>query len=181
MSNFWLNIEDKNDLGKFEIAGGELEPIPAKTQALAYIEDIKWTDYEGDEYINVQWKILKPTEYKGRVIFQKIKVRETDDKKREKAIRMLMAIDHNAKGGLVELGIEPTTEQLKAKLTNKPMIIMLQVWQMEDAQTGELKKGNWVSAVAPRNADEPEKVVPVVIERKTPENLDFDDEVNLAF
>ncbi len=176
MSNFWLDIQDKNDIGTFEV-GGDLEPIPAKTQVLAYIEDIKWDEYEGVEYINIQWKVIKPEEYKGRVVFQKLKVKDADAKKRERAIRMLMAIDHNAKGGLVELGTEPTTEQLKGKLTNKPMLLMLQVWQIIDEKTGEPKKGNWVSAVAPRSADAPEKVVPVIIERKPSENLDFDDEV----
>jgi len=166
MSNFWLDVEDKNDLGRFELTC-ELEPIPAKTQVLAYIEDVKWASYDGNEFINIQWKIFKPAEYKGRVIFQKLRVKDTDSKKRERAIRMLMAIDFNANGGLSKLGKEPTTEQLKSKLINKPMVIMLQVWQMED------KRGNWVSAVSPRNADEPEKIVPVVIERQKPENLDF--------
>jgi len=171
MSNFWLDIQDKNNIGTFEL-GGELEPIPAKTQVLAYIEDIKWDEYGDDEYINIQWKVLKPEEYKGRVVFQKLKVKDADAKKRERAVRMLMAIDHNAKGGLVELGVEPTTEQLVTGLGNKPMLLMLQIWQITDERTGETKKGNWVSAVAPRSADVPEKVVPVVIERK-----EFDEEV----
>ncbi len=174
MSNFWLDIQDKNKIGTFEL-GGELEPIPAKTQVLAYIEDIKWEQYSSDEYINIQWKVLKPEEYKGRVVFQKLKVKDADAKKRERAVRMLMAIDHNAKGGLVELGVEPTTEQLVTGLGNKPMLLMLQVWEVTNERTGETKRGNWVNAVAPRSADVPEKIVPVVVERKAPTNLDFDE------
>lgn len=182
MSNFWLDIDNKNDLGRFEMGGGEIEPIPSKTQALAYIEDIKWTSYQDDEYINAQWKIIKPEEYKGRVIFQKIKVKEEDQKKKEKALRMLMAIDHNAKGGLAKLGKEPTTEQLKAKLTNKPMVIMIMMWSMDDAQTGDTKRGNWISAVSPRTAEQHEKVIPVEVEFKQPDNLDFDiSEAEMAF
>lgn len=159
--SFWMIEEEVT--GKMEM-GSEIEPIPSKTQCLAAIDEIKWDSYEGDEYISARWNVLQPAEFKNRKIFQKIKVKEADEKKRHKAIKMLAAIDFNAKGGLMTSGKEPTDALMQKGLMNKPMIIMLQIWAMENTQTGETKKGNWVSAVSPRNANQPERVVPIVHE-----------------
>ncbi len=170
--SFWTieeNTEAEN-LGQFEMGGGEIAPIPNKTQALAFIDEVKWDEYEGDSYISARWNIIKPEEYKNRKIFQKIRVNDNDAKKSDKAKRMLMAIDHNAKGGLMASGKEPTTEMMQSKLTNKPMVIMLQIWAIEDKNTGEMKRGNWVSAVSPKGDGVPDKVVKV--ERETKQMTD---------
>ena len=170
--SFWTveNNTAEENLGQFEMGGGEIIPIPNKTQVLAFIDEIKWDDYEGDVYISARWNIIKPVEYKNRKIFQKIRVNSDDTKKKEKAIKMLMAIDYNAKGGLAASGKEPTTDVMQSKLTNKPMVIMLQIWAIEDKQTGEMKKGNWVSAVSPKGDGVPDKVIPV--ERETKKRTD---------
>lgn len=166
--SFWAienNTEEEN-LGQFNMGGGEIEPIPNKTQVLAFIDEIKWDEYEGDSYISARWNVIKPDEYKNRKIFQKIRVNDADAKKSDKAKRMLMAIDFNAKGGLASSGKEPTTEMMQSKLTNKPMVIMLQIWAIEDKNTGEMKKGNWVSAVSPKGDGVPDKVIKVEREKK---------------
>jgi len=160
-TNFW-NIEEEIT-GSMEM-GSEIEPIPSKTQCLAAIDEIKWDSYEGEEYISARWNVLQPSEFKNRKIFQKIKVKEADEKKRHKAIKMLAAIDFNAKGGLMTSGKEPTDALMQKGLMNKPMIIMLQIWAIENTQTGETKRGNWVSAVSPRNANHPESVIPLAYE-----------------
>jgi len=141
--SFW-NLSDNNQLstsGEFEIAKA-MEPIPAKTQARAIIDEAKWDEYKGDNYISLSWSIIYG-EYKNRKVFQKLKVKESDDKKRDKALSMLAAIDANAGGRLVASGKEPTDMELALCLCNKPMIIRIEVWEIDD------KKGNWISAVAP--------------------------------
>jgi len=166
--SFWAieNNTEAENLGQFEMGSGEITPIPNKTQVLAFIDEVKWDEYEGDSYISARWNVIKPDEYKNRKIFQKIRVNDNDAKKSEKAKRMLMAIDFNAKGGLVASGKEPTTEMMQSKLTNKPMVIMLQIWAIEDKNTGEMKRGNWVSAVSPKGDGVPDKVIKVEREEK---------------
>jgi len=178
--SFWLNEENtaEENLGQFEMGGGEIAPIPNKTQVLAFIDEIKWDEYQGDSYISARWNIIKPEEYKNRKIFQKIRVNDAKDEKAAKAKRMLMAIDYNAKGGLAASGKDPTTEMMQSKLTNKPMVIMLKVWAIEDKETGEMKRGNWISAVSPKDASVPDKVIKV--ERETKPMSD-DEAAELAF
>lgn len=179
--NFWLVDEEIN--GTMEMGGGDIEPIPSKTQLVAAIDEIKWDNYADEEYISARWNILQPTEYKGRKIFQKIKVKEEDEKKRQKAIKMLSAIDFNAKGGLMQSGKVPTDTLLQKALMNKIMIIMVQVWAIEDKETGETKKGNWISAVSPRGANTPAKTIPVAQTYVAAEKQDMtdEDEAELAF
>jgi hypothetical protein len=178
--SFWLNEENtqEENLGMFEMGGGEIAPIPNKTQVLAFIDEIKWEEYQGDSYISARWNVIKPEEYKNRKIFQKIRVNDEKDEKAAKAKRMLMAIDYNAKGGLAASGKEPTTELMQSKLTNKPMVIMLQVWSIEDKESGEMKRGNWISAVSPKTAGTPDKVIPIVRETKV---MSDDEAADLAF
>lgn len=158
-SNFWLVEEDINEelIGQFDM-GGSIEPIPDGTQLLAFIDEAKWDSFEGEEYISFRWDILKPEEYKNRKIFQKLKVKDEDDKKSSKAKRMLMAIDHNSKAGLMSTGEEPTTQLMQNKLTNRPMVIKVQIWNFND------KTGNWISSVAPKGENIPDKVIKVIVE-----------------
>lgn len=133
--------------GTFEMGGGKIEPIPNNTQVKAIVDEAKWDEYNNDRYISLRWSIIDG-EYLNRKIFQKIKVCETDSAKKDKALRMLAAIDANAGGGLMKLGYEPTDMDLAANLTNKPQAILLQVWEMTK-DNGEEISGNWVSMVAP--------------------------------
>ena len=131
----------------FEIGGGNLDPLPEGTTVLAMADEAKWDEYQGDSYISIRWSVLKPDQHKNRKIFQKLKVLESDQKKAEKARRMLAAIDMNASGGrLIATGEKPTDQAMAQHLCLKPMYIKLGVWDMND------KRGNWVMAVAPRDA-----------------------------
>lgn len=162
--SFW-NFGDEPVTGNFETGGGNMEPIPAKTQVLAAPDEAKWDDYEGDEYISLRWSVMAPKEYKNRKIFQKIRVNDGDQKKADKAKRMLAAIDANAGGKLLKSGQKPDDKALTMSLVNKPMVLMLQIWKLE-TETGEEKSGNWISAVSPRQgAPNPEaEPAPVVAE-----------------
>lgn len=169
--SFW-NIDKPTD-GNFETGGGDMTPIPKNTSVLAAPDEAKWDEFQGDRYISVRWAVMAPAEYKNRKIFQKIRVEDEDPKKQEKAKRMLAAIDANAGGKLMAAGEEPTDKSLTVALCNKPMVLKLQVWEMEI--NGEERSGNWISAVSPRQGS-PKKEEPV----KEPEPAmadDFDDDV----
>jgi len=65
--------------------------------------------------------------------------------KRDKAKKMLFAIDTNAGGRLKASGKEPSDELLQSMLTNKPMLIKVMLMKGDDG-VGR----NWISSVAPR-------------------------------
>lgn len=170
MSSFW-NIDKPKD-GNFETGGGDMTPIPKNTSVLAAPDEAKWDEFDGDRYISLRWAIMAPAEYKNRKLFQKIRVEDADEKKQEKAKRMLAAIDANAGGKLMAAGEEPTDKSLTVALCNKPMVLKLQVWEMEI--NGEDRSGNWISAVSPRQGS-PAK--PAKEPEPEPLPTDFDNDV----
>lgn len=138
----------------FDAGGGNLDPIPDNTSCIAAIEEAKWDSYEGDSFINLKWRVMRPAAYANRVLFQKLKVYGTAKDKdpkatADKAKRMLAAIDANCGGKLMALGRDFEDADLMIALVGKPIAIKVQVWKM-----GE-KSGNWISAVAPAKAQAP--------------------------
>lgn len=132
-----------------EMGGGDIEPMPDGTTVRAIITEAKWEiPAEGDSFIKLRWDVVDG-EYKKRVVFQKIRVEESDAKKRDKAIAMLAAIDFNTGGKLLASDEKPTDQSLMMNLTNKPMVLLLRVWDMDG------KKGNWVQKVASAKASAP--------------------------
>jgi hypothetical protein len=164
MSDFW-KLSDGNDVeanDSFDAGGGKIEVIPEGSQVLAAIDEAKWdrTD-DGDKYISIRWTVLQPEELANRKVFQKLWVadyepaalKKGEDKakaKRDKAKRMLMAIDANAGGKLAAKGGAPTDIDLTSALTMKPMVIKTMVWSQRDRNTGDVIEGNWVGAVGPK-------------------------------
>lgn len=166
MSNFWdlsdgSNAADSKQT-EYEIpGGGNMDPIPDGSSVLAMIDEAKWDSKDDAEYVSLRWTVLSPDEYKNRKVFQKLWVTDDDPKaedadkaakKRDKARRMLAAIDANAGGKLTSKGGKPTDETLTGCLTNKPMIIRVAIWSVKSRETGEDITGNWVQAVAPKSA-----------------------------
>ena len=43
----------------FEAGGGEIQPIPNNTQCIAAIEEAKWSEWEGESYINLKWRVMR--------------------------------------------------------------------------------------------------------------------------
>ena len=163
MSDFW-GLSDGGsaaDTGtEYEQPSGSLEPIPDGSSVLAMIDEAKWDEKEDADYISLRWSVLSPDEYKNRKVFQKLWVTDDDPnakdasaaaKKRDKARRMLAAIDANAGGKLTKKGGAPTDETLTVCLTNKPMIIRVAIWELKDRETGDRISGNWVQAVSPKS------------------------------
>jgi hypothetical protein len=153
--SFWATSDGSSaqkTVGKFEMGGGDIAPIPDGTSVLAIAEEAKNDEYQDTKFIKVKWRISKPAEYANRVIFQKVQVYEKDAGKADKAKRMLAAIASNAGGGLFS-SMEQRNETMPsdmslAQLCNRPMVLKMGVWELDDKS----KSGNWVQAVSPAKA-----------------------------
>lgn len=195
--SFW-DLSDGTDASQntqteYEIPGGNMNPIPDGSSVLAMIDEAKWDEKEAAEFISLRWSVLSPDEYKNRKVFQKLWVTDYDPtakdadkaaKKRDRARRMLAAIDANAGGKLVKKGGQPTDDDLTSCLSNKPMIIKCMVWSMPDReQPGQNIEGNWISAVAPKakgidvKEPAPKKSAPVGSGAPAGGGRDMDDEI----
>lgn len=159
--SFW-NLSEENEKittdGSFDAGGGNMEPIPSNTQVKAAIDEAKWDSYDGEEYISLRWSVLAPEEYKNRKVFQKVRVLDSESKKKDKALRMLAAIASNAGGGLLKVEGQPNDADLQKNLLMKPMAITLQVWEIEK-DDGSIMNGNWIQQVAPLTAKKKAAVV----------------------
>lgn len=169
---FW-NLSDGKAVeskSEFELGGG-FEVIPDGSRVLAAVEECKDDQWEGERFFNLKWRILEG-EYKNRIIFQKLKVFSSKEKQRDNAITMLAAIDANAGGKLMASGKEPTDFAIASALANRPMILLLRVWESEDKQ----KTGNYVAGVFSRQQT---KAAPAP-KKSSPSNeppMDFDSDV----
>ena len=176
--SFWNLSDNKQTLdttGNFDAGGGDIEPIPKDTQVKAACDEAKWdmNPHNGDEYISLRWNVLAPEDYKGRKIFQKVRVLDAESKKADKAKRMLAAIATNAGGGLLKVEGKPTDNDLQSSLQAKPMALTLQVWEMEKDDGSGKMSGNWVQQVAPLKSSN-KKVTPA---KETEPASEEDDDV----
>lgn len=153
MSDFFKTSEGEDltqGSGEFDAGGGNMEPIPEGSKVLAAPTEAKWEEYEGTSFISIQWQVAKPQDYENRRIWQKLYVTDVDSRaknptqKRDKALRMLAAIDKNAGGKLAKKGGKPSDVDLMGALCGKYMLVKLGVWDMNG------KSGNWVQAVQPK-------------------------------
>ena len=158
MVDFW-NLSDGDDIhstsADFSMGGGNFAPIPDNTTCLAIIEEAKVDqDRSGNQFVSLRWSIATPAEYKNRKVFQKIWCLDDDPRKadaekaKDKAKRMLFAIDKNAGGAFVASGKTPNDANLAKAFNDKQMQITLQVYEMQ-GDKGTIT-GNWVSAVSPK-------------------------------
>ena len=181
---------------EYEQPSGNLDPIPDGSSVKAMIDEAKWDEKDGADFISLRWTVLEPDEYKNRKVFQKLWVTDDDPnakdssaaaKKRDKARRMLAAIDANAGGKLTKKEGIPTDETLTTCLTNKPMIIKCMIWEMPDREKpGEFIRGNWIAAVAPKSKGIDVKEAKAAPARQTPASgayaggAEMDDEIPFA-
>lgn len=149
---------------EYEVPGGNLEPIPNNSDVLAYIKAVKWASKKdaAERYIEIQWQVEKPDEFLNRTIFQKLwvddldpqaKTEEKAKEKRDKARRMLATIDANAKGRLMQSGDAPTDDSLALALVDARMVIKCMEWQIDPRDGSDVIRGNWISAVKPKDAE----------------------------
>lgn len=160
--SFWdLSDGDSAVTGQkeYEQDTGNFDPIPDNSNVLAEIDEVKWdTTQNGDEFLSVRWVIMEPAPYANRKIFQKLWVTDDDpnvsdsakmQKKRDKAKKMLAALDANCGGRLAKASRRPNNDDLALALSNRPMIIKCMVWTMTNRE-GQGNSGNWISAVFPK-------------------------------
>ena len=162
--SFWETSDGgtATDTGNnYEIPGGSMEPIPNNSDVLAIVDQAKWSEKDGNNYIELRWNVMAPEAVKNRKVFHKLWVTDLDPNakdeakgkaKRDKARRMLASIDANAGGNLTRTGDAPTDETLTMHLSNTPMVVKVMVWSMKGSDGAEMA-GNWISAVSP--ADKP--------------------------
>jgi len=185
--SFW-NLNDGSSVektGAFEMGGGDIEPIPGNTGCIGAIEEAKWDEYQGDRFISLKWRVMKPDDYAKRVIFQKVRVFSPAPEKADKAKRMLAAVDANAGGKLTKVQGEPSDMDLMSALVGKVMAIKVQVWELDKDDNGQVipkderKRGNWVSAVSPAKgaAAKAAKEAPKAKDPEPEEVDDFSDDV----
>lgn len=163
--------------GTAEMGGGNLPPIPEGTQVKAMATEAKWDDGGEftDRHIKIRWDVIDG-EYKKRVIFHKVRVSDKDANKRDKAIRMLAAIDANCGGKIMQLDREPSDMDLMSNLCNKPMALKLGVWEMEGSD-GKPMSGNWVQAVSSGKAQATQQKKPAETETSNPDVAKADNEI----
>lgn len=154
---------NENVKTEYEVPGGSMEPIPNNSDCLAYVKAVKWAKKRDaqERYIEVQWQVEKPEAFLNRVVFQKLwvddldpsaKTQEKAKEKRDKARKMLATIDANAKGRLMQSAEAPTDDSLALALVDARMVIKVMLWEMDDRSTGEKIRGNWISAVKPKDS-----------------------------
>jgi hypothetical protein len=162
--SFWA-LSDGNtavDTGKeFELAGGgSMEPIPNNSDVLAIVDQAKWAEKDGLNYIELRWNVMAPEAVKNRKVFHKLWVADFNPnakdeaaglKKRDDHRKMLASIDANAGGNLTRTGDNPTDETMTMHLCNVPMVIKLMVWSMR-GNDGTDMSGNWVKNVSQSDA-----------------------------
>ena len=198
MSDFWglsdgSSATDTDE--NFELAGGNLEPIPEGSTVIAAVEGAAWKDdKDGNEFLEIKWRVAKPEAFANRVIYQKLWVTDADPrakdeaaakKKTDNARRLLSRIDAEAGGKLARKSGKPTDDELAVALQNKLMAIKVMVWAMK-GNDGSDMSGNWIAAVM-------SKTKPVEITSAAPPKaqaakvqtsqgfVDFDDDSDVPF
>ena len=159
MSDFWglsdgSSATDTDE--NFELAGGNLEPIPEGSTVIAAVEAAAWKDdKDGNEFLEIKWRVAKPEAFANRVIYQKLWVTDADPrakdeaaakKKQDNARRLLSRLDAEAGGKLARKSGKPTDDELAVALQNKLMAIKVMVWAMK-GNDGSDMSGNWIAAV----------------------------------
>lgn len=168
MSFFAQEALEEAKSGSFD--SNTFEVIPDNTKALAIISAAEWREANefNAKHISLTWEIVEG-EFKGRKVFQKIKLFESDKAKALKAQKMLIAIDANCRGAIVAAGVEPTQQGLQS-LLHSPMYIMIKVYEING------DKGNWIVAVSERKKAQQQAQQP-----KTQEpQIDFDSDIPFA-
>lgn len=135
--------------------------MPNNTRVTCAVESVEWrspapTDLaKGPEWdvdhVNVTWRVQKGP-FENQVIFQKMHVLSPDEKKRDNALDFYAATDTILNESLLlEMGEEPSDEELERAWSGKTADLVLGIWKGKDAQ-GQATQGNFVKGVFPANS-----------------------------
>lgn len=131
------------------------EPIPDKTEAQAYTTSISWKQPDSEfsdenKYIEVEWVILSPENIKNRKIFQKIRLHDEKESRRDNAMRMMAAL--YTIGGKVDISkvkTEPTDADLAKAALNIKAVITIGLFTAK--KDGVETKHNYISGISSKN------------------------------
>jgi len=162
---------------------GGIQPIiPEGTQLLCNIVNVEWAeaDQRNEEHVVISLYVVQAGQYKNFQVDHKLHVKDLSDKKRDKAIQMLMAYDTNCKSFLQKAdkaGKELDDSILKKGLVGGEVVATFAVWESEGTD-GKTRSGNWVRAIGPvskqtqkQNQEIQQKA------NKVAEEMDFDDDI----
>ena len=143
-------------------SSGSFSLFPQETSVRAAIDEAKWfKNNEGLIRLSLRWVVIDPEEYANRKVFQSLWIKHLEPNaakadeakaivKRDKHRMMFAVIDANAGGKLAELierGVDITDEHLMQHLTNKTMVIRIDL--MVPKQGDPM---NFVAKISPKSA-----------------------------
>lgn len=118
--------------------------IPDNTTAGAKIERFRQRDHKGNKYYEVDW-VLTDGEFKGLHVFQKIHAFDADEKKKHKALNMMMYL-YKLYNLSPKSNNPPTDDELKVFI-GKYAGLRIQEWSAPKEDGSGMMSGNFISEV----------------------------------
>jgi len=171
---FWHSELGEVTGNKDEAFAKSFNIIPNNTMALCKIDSFVNANYQGIDYLNIEWSILEG-DFKGQKVNQKIKVFDNDLKIRHRALNMLKLI-YKLFNISPKHDNNPTDQDLYQFVGKKAG---LQIRETEE--TEKYKASNWVSEVHDAKGFQSETGVKLVSKKSQDNNLYDNDLYDNAF
>ena len=145
MSSFWQTSAGTEANGEVQENG--FDPLP-KGNYLSMLESVEVDEYQGQKKVKIKARVIGEGFGKNRVLFLNLKCFSGPDIKeetRDRCINILVKMYNICKAKLPNG--EPDDASL-SQLVDKPMILKLDVWELEDKS----KSGNWLVNVDSKGA-----------------------------
>ena len=143
--SFWTTSAGQEATG--DVQESNFDPLP-RGWYLSMLESVEVDEYEGQKKVKIKARIVGEGQGKNRVLFLNLKCFAGSDIKetaRDRAIQVLVKMYNICKAKLPNG--EPDDASL-SQLVDKPMELMLDVWELEDKS----KSGNWLMNVEAKGA-----------------------------
>ena len=143
MSSFWSTSSGEQATG--EVKESNFDPLP-KGWYLSMLESVEVDEYEGQKKVKIKARVIGEGEGKNRVLFLGLKCfpgEKIKEETRDRAIQILVKMYNICKAKLPNG--EPDDASL-SQLVDKPMNLLLDVWEIND------KSGNWLQNVEAKGA-----------------------------
>jgi len=158
--SFWSLSDGSTPKGDAESSHvGSFAQIPDGTQAPAIIKDFILDQTDKGSWYKISWQIVEG-DFKGRVVFQKIKCFEPKKETADRALNMLKRI-YDLTQHKPTHGDAPSTSDLMP-MKGKVLGIKISEWSMSQAD-GSFSQGNYVSEVHPISGFETVVGTPMVV------------------
>ena len=132
MASFWATSSGEQATG--EVQENSFDPLP-KDWYKSMFESASIDEYEGEKKVKFKARVVGEGFGKNRVLFLNLKCWDEDEKKRDRAIQVLVKIFNIL--GVKLPKAEPDDADL-SELVDKPLDLLLDVWEIND------KSGNWL-------------------------------------